>query len=176
MIEPATFVHGIFEVEIVEGFESLAGTTRRIALTYWDIEILNSYMGARTPYALWEPLGRPRPWLQRIDPRLDLIRTGPQSEPGARSTVTGWSMTPPPGAWVGDAALRLLRRCCTRSGLGCSRFLTASRSSCSVRAFQTAIHMLAQQERPTSFSTSVNKDERICGRLRRSATGYAQTE
>src|SRR4051794_27371987 len=72
IIEPSAFIYQFFRNARVREFENVAGKTRAAAITGRDVEILNSLMGARTPYALWSA-GRPVRWLQRIDPSLDLI-------------------------------------------------------------------------------------------------------
>jgi hypothetical protein len=75
IIEAAPIALAFFNAPIVQQFEEVAGTTRRDAITSADLDCLNSSMGARSPRHLWEPVGRPRRWLQQIDPRLDLITT-----------------------------------------------------------------------------------------------------
>src|SRR6266851_8746096 len=76
VIDAGPFATAVFEAPKVVAFEQIAGTTSRNAITNYDLELLNRFMGARTPYRRWKPIVDKRPrWLQRIDPQLDLIRT-----------------------------------------------------------------------------------------------------
>jgi hypothetical protein len=76
VIDAAALARAFFDGPIVNKAEQVAGTTRRDAITARDIDFLNGLMGARSPRSLWDPLvGKPQPWLRRIDPALDLIET-----------------------------------------------------------------------------------------------------
>jgi hypothetical protein len=57
------------------GFDALAGHTSRNSIRWEDVGAINQYMRARTSPDRWPQLVGPHPWLRRIDPELDLLKT-----------------------------------------------------------------------------------------------------
>jgi Family of unknown function (DUF6308) len=57
-------------------YDSLCGRTRRDQIEIADVEALNRTMRARTAHERWAPLiDTPLPWLQALDPAIDLLET-----------------------------------------------------------------------------------------------------
>jgi len=57
-------------------YDSLCGKTRLDQFEIADIETLNRTMRARTAHDRWAPLiDTPLPWLQALDPQIDLLET-----------------------------------------------------------------------------------------------------
>jgi|GEM_PF-2234703 len=61
-------------------YDSLCGMTRRDQIDIVDVEALNRTMRARTAHDRWMPLiDTPLPWLQALEPAIDLIETDDDS-------------------------------------------------------------------------------------------------
>ena len=79
-LEAGPIAELFFSQPITSGYQRASISTRPDAILWRDIDLINSYMGARSPNRVWQPLVGKRPrWLTNINPRLDLIRASPHT-------------------------------------------------------------------------------------------------
>ena len=119
VIEGAALAEAFFSVDPssigVGSYDSLAGKTASDSIEIADIQALNRTMRARTAHDRWAPItGMHLPWLQAIDPGLDLIeaddRTWDDADAGALVVAALTAVIGPGrGASVGTKMLHLKR-------------------------------------------------------------------